>query len=64
MFPVCRHANKLKLPIRGKAVVPGLRLSPPVLDFADVVTNAYADQLVLASNTSSLLHCKYKVWMV
>ena len=33
----------------------GLRLSPPVLDFSDVKTNEYADQLILAINTNPLL---------
>ena len=54
-------ATKLKLPIKGRAVAPGLRLTPPVLEFGDVVTNAYADHLIVALNTSSTLPLKYKV---
>ena len=42
-------------------MVPGLRLTPPVLEFGDVVTNAYADHLIVALNTSSTLPLKYKV---
>ena len=56
-----RHANKLKVPIRAKAMVPGLKLTPPVLDFADVMTNDYSDQLILATNTNSSLPVKFKV---
>ena len=60
-FSLHSHSNKLKLPIRGKAIAPVLRISPPVLDFADVVANDHADQLIMATNTSSKLHVKYKV---
>ncbi|GAX74871.1 hypothetical protein CEUSTIGMA_g2317.t1 [Chlamydomonas eustigma] len=52
---------RLKVPIRGKAMAPGLRLTPPVLEFGDVLSNAYADQLVMAVNTNSLLGLKFKV---
>lgn len=38
----------------------GLRLSPPVLDFSDIKTNDYADQLILAVNTNPLLHVTYQ----
>jgi hypothetical protein len=32
-------SHKIKLPIRADAVLAGLRLDPPALEFGDVVTN-------------------------
>ena len=35
-----------------------------MLDFADVVANDHADNLIMATNTSSNLHVKFKVWLL
>ncbi len=56
-----RVPKKIKLPVRGKAMAGGLRLLPPILDFGDILTNSYADQLIMATNTNSILPVNYKV---
>lgn len=52
---------KLKLPIRGRGMPGGVRLSPSSLFFGDVHTHAWADQLLTLSNTNTSMGARYQV---
>ncbi len=52
---------KLKLPIRGRGMPGGVRLSPASLFFGDVHTHAWADQLLTLSNTNTSMGARYQV---
>lgn len=56
-----RLSQKIKLPVRGRAMAGGLRLAPKALEFGDVVSNSYSDLLVMATNTNSVLPLRFKV---
>lgn len=54
-FAGCPPSTRIKLPVRGRGVAAGLRVSPMSFEFGDVPTHQYADQLCDLVNTSSTL---------
>ncbi|KAG2493472.1 hypothetical protein HYH03_008289 [Edaphochlamys debaryana] len=53
---------KLKLPIRARGMPGGLRLSPAgALQFGDVPTHGWADQLLTLSNTNTVMTARFQM---
>jgi len=54
-FAGCPPSSRMKLPVKGRGMACGFAASPMFLDFGDVPTYGWADQLVTFSNTNPLL---------
>ncbi|KAF5834411.1 flagellar associated protein [Dunaliella salina] len=54
-FAGCPPSSRMKLPVKGKGMACGFAASPMCLDFGDVPTYGWADQLVTFSNINPLL---------